>query len=219
MFQSRKPVPMSVPGRAGASGRINTFNAQAFFEAIPSDRERAMSMLGSQVSDDGPPTPRAQTYIDLGEWDNGVLLQLTFIGIDPCTGRVGSVTESDVARFCGLGRSECTSRSHLLSVRKLYRPGWRIPGGNHKGAGFFRGPSLPSADAGGPITATIAQSLRLKTDPFALSAGQWKFVINKWIIWKATSNNPEDGAFSFETEAEGTEDLPVPATLVTRNYL
>jgi hypothetical protein len=98
MFQSKNLVAISVSGRAGAGGRTNVFyNAQAFFEAIPSNRETAMSMLRSQVPDDGPPTPRAQTYIDSGEWDNGVLLQLTFVRNDPCTGRVGSETEGDVA--------------------------------------------------------------------------------------------------------------------------
>jgi hypothetical protein len=153
-------------------------------------------MLRSQVPDDGPPTPRAQTYIDSGEWDSGVLLQLT----------------CDVAQFCGLRRSDCSSRSHLISMWKLFRPGWRIPGGSHKGAGFFRGPSLPSADAGGPVTATITQNLRSKVDPFALSGGQWKFVLDEWIIWRATSSSRDDAAFSFETETEDDTQDPLDST-------
>jgi hypothetical protein len=169
MFQSKKPDPINVPVRGGVRGGSSAFNAQMFFESIPSNRERAMSMLRSQIPDDGPPTPRAQAYIDSGEWDSGVLLQLGFVSSDLCVGRVGSVTDGDEAQFCGLRKSDCSSRSHTLLSWKFFRPGWHIPGGSNKGVGFFRQPSLPSADAGGPITSTIAQCLRDKVDPFAVS--------------------------------------------------
>jgi hypothetical protein len=41
-------------------------------------RELAMGMLRAQVPAEGPPTPRAQEYIDNGEWDSGALLALNF---------------------------------------------------------------------------------------------------------------------------------------------
>ena len=43
------------------------FEAQAFFEAIPSDPERAMALLCTQVPSDGPPTPRAAVFLENGE--------------------------------------------------------------------------------------------------------------------------------------------------------
>jgi hypothetical protein len=83
MVESNKPNPINV-GMA-------SFNAQAFFEAVPANRELAMDMLRAQVPADGPPTPRAQEYIDNGEWDSGALLALNFVSYGilhrPCRGR------------------------------------------------------------------------------------------------------------------------------------
>jgi hypothetical protein len=53
--------------------------AQEFFEVIPMDCELAMDMLRVQVPVDGPPTPRAQEYVDNGEWDSSALLTLNFV--------------------------------------------------------------------------------------------------------------------------------------------
>jgi hypothetical protein len=60
--------------------------------------------------------------------------------------------------------------------------------------------------------ATIAQSLHKKIDLFALSAGQWRFVIEEeWVMSSVTSGSPNDGAFSFETsEGDDDEGLPEP---------
>jgi hypothetical protein len=171
MVESNKPDRINV-GMA-------SFNARAFFEAVPASRELAIGMLRSQVPATGQPTPRAQEYIDNGEWDSNVLLVLSFVPLESCTGRVGTVTEGDTARFCGLRPGSCSSRAHMASVWSLFRLGWFIPGGTHKGAGVFRAPSLPRAEQGGPITSTIAKSLRDPTDPFSLSVGQWKFVISE----------------------------------------
>jgi hypothetical protein len=141
-------------------------------------RLMAMSMLRAQVPDDGPPTPRAATFIESGEWDSAVLILMVFIPAEPCVGCVGSVTEGDCMRFCGLRPSDCGLRTHASFVWTEFRPGWFIPGGTRSGAGFYRFPALPnSAELGGPITASIARALRDPNDPVAFSLGQWKFVI------------------------------------------
>jgi hypothetical protein len=77
MVESNKPNPINV-GMA-------SFNAQAFFEVVPANRELAMDMLRAQVPAEGPPTPRAQEYIDNGEWDSGALLALSFGAMESCT--------------------------------------------------------------------------------------------------------------------------------------
>jgi hypothetical protein len=59
MVEANKPDPINV-GMA-------SFNAQAFFEAVPASREFELGMLRSQVPATGQPTPRAQEYIDNGE--------------------------------------------------------------------------------------------------------------------------------------------------------
>ena len=55
------------------------FEAQAFFEAIPSDPERAMALLRTQVPSDGPPTPRAAVFLENGEWDDSTTIAVTFV--------------------------------------------------------------------------------------------------------------------------------------------
>jgi hypothetical protein len=45
---------------------VGAFDARAFFEAVAVDRERACSLMRAQVPDDGPPSPRAQAFIDSG---------------------------------------------------------------------------------------------------------------------------------------------------------
>ena len=83
------PRTPAVPAPAG--DEHPSFDAQAFFEAIPSDRERAVAMLRTQVPTDGPVTPRAAAYINNGEWDQRSLLSLRFVPAEACTGRVGVV--------------------------------------------------------------------------------------------------------------------------------
>ena len=63
------------------------FEAQAFFEAIPSDPERAMALLRTQVPSDGPPTPRAAVFLENGEWDDSTTIAVTFVSSDTCVGR------------------------------------------------------------------------------------------------------------------------------------
>jgi hypothetical protein len=192
MVQSQRPDPINVGG-------VAPFNAQAFFEALPSNRERALSMLRAQVPDDGPPTPRAAAFIESGEWDSSTLIPIVFISLDPCVGQVGAVTKGEDVRFCGLCPGDCTSRTHLGFVWHEFRPGWFIPGGTRIGAGYYRTPSLPSAELGGPITSAIAKVLRDPSDPVGLSLGQWKFIIEEWVVG-AVASTPSSGEFSFETE-------------------
>jgi hypothetical protein len=197
MVQSQRPDPLNVGGGG-------PFNAQAFFEALPSNRERALSMLRAQVPDDGPPTPRAAAFIESGEWDSSALIPIVFISMDPCVGQVGAVTKGEGVRFCGLRLGDCTSRTHLGSLWGEFRPGWSIPGGTRIGAGHYRTPSLPSAELGGPITSSIARVLRDPSDPVVLSLGQWKFIIEEWVVG-AVASTPSSGEFSFETEPTSFE--------------
>jgi hypothetical protein len=69
MASSCRPDPVNV-------GSSPPFNAQAFFQAIPSNLDRAVAMLQSQVPTDGPPTPRVAEYINNGEWDDDSLLPI-----------------------------------------------------------------------------------------------------------------------------------------------
>jgi hypothetical protein len=193
MVQSQRPNPINVGG-------VAPFNAQAFFEALPSNRESALSMLRAQVPDDGPPTPRAATFIESGEWDSSTLIPIVFIAIDPCVGQVGIVAKGEGVRFCGLRLGDCSSRTHVGFVWVEFRPGWFIPGGTRNGSGYYRSPSLPSAELGGPITSSIAKVLRDPNDPVVLSLGQWKFVIEEWVVG-AVATTPSSGEFSFETES------------------
>jgi hypothetical protein len=197
MVQSQRPDPLNVGDGA-------PFNAQAFFEALPSNQECALSMLRAQVPDDRPPTPRAAAFIESGEWDSSSLIPIVFISLDPCVGQVGDVTKGEGVRFCGLCLGDCTSRTHLGSVWREFRPGWFIPGGTRIGAGHYRTPSLPSAELGGPITSSIARVLCDPSDPVVLSLGQWKFIIEEWVVG-AVASTPSSGEFSFETEPRPKE--------------
>jgi hypothetical protein len=85
MVESQQPDHINVGGEA-------PFNAQAFFEVLPSNRERAMSMLRAQVPDNGPQTPRAVTFLESGEWDSSTLISIMYIPPKPCIGRVGTIT-------------------------------------------------------------------------------------------------------------------------------
>jgi hypothetical protein len=189
MVQSQRPDPL---------------DAQAFFEALPSNRECAISMLRAQVPDDGPPTPRGAAFIESGEWDSSTLIPIVFISLDPCVGQVGDVTKGEGVCFCGLRLGDCTSRTHLGSVWREFRPGRFIPGGTRIGAGHYHTPSLPSAELGGPITSSIARVLRDPSDPVVLSLGQWKFIIEEWVVG-AVASTPSSGEFSFETEPRPKE--------------
>ena len=126
--------------RANLAGRPN-FNAQAFFEAIPPARERAIAMLRTQVPADCPITPRAEVYITNGEWDGDTVSTVRFVSAAACRGRVG-VSTGNNARFCGIA-SGCTLRSHGSSVWQQFKPGWFIPGGAAKNSGFFQTHSCP----------------------------------------------------------------------------
>jgi hypothetical protein len=168
--------------------QLPLFNVHTFFEAIPSDPDRipsdpdrAMAMVRSQVPTDGPPTPRAAEYIKNGERNDVTDIPITFVSSDVCVGRVGSVATGNGVRFCGLPSGECTKGSHSANRWHSFQSGWFIPGGMHKGAWFYRVPPLPSAERGGPITATIARALKDRQHPFNVSPGQWKLVFDEWI--------------------------------------
>ena len=90
----------SIPELVGPAERP-AFDAQGFFEAIPSDRERALAMLRREVPPDGPPTPRVQVYISNGEWDSNSRLVVRYVPAGACCGRVG-LPGGDAARFCGV---------------------------------------------------------------------------------------------------------------------
>jgi hypothetical protein len=81
MVESKKPNPIIV-------GMVS-FNAQAFFEAVPANRKLAMDIWYV------PKCPRTDRQhqepknIDNGEWDSGALLALSFVPTESYTGRVG----------------------------------------------------------------------------------------------------------------------------------
>ena len=62
------------------------FNAREFFEAIPNSRETVMEMLRTQVPAVGPPTPRAQAFINNGEWEAQHKLGLKYLSAQCCKG-------------------------------------------------------------------------------------------------------------------------------------
>ena len=95
------------------------FEAQAFFEAIPSDPERGMALLRTQVPSDGPPTPRAAVFLENGEWDDSTTITVTFVSSDTCVGRVGVVVSGDGVRFCGLPRIDCGAKLHATSYNPM----------------------------------------------------------------------------------------------------
>ena len=82
------------------TGSIPVFNPAAFFEAIPSDRERAVAMIAAQVPPDGPPTPKVEPYLRSGEWDDDNLVSIVFVGSDCCFGKVGDGSGVHLC-FCG----------------------------------------------------------------------------------------------------------------------
>ena len=138
-----------------------------------------MSLLRAQVPESGVPSPRAQEYIDNGEWDADSLISIQFLSGTACRGVVGG-SSLYAPRFCGLPSINCGARSHEVSSWHEFKPGWYIPAGTSARSGFFQNPSLPPSGAGGPILSGTARALRDPKNSFKLSVGQWKFIIEEW---------------------------------------
>ena len=77
--------------------------------------------------------------------------------------------------------SVCTVLSHQSSAVVGLRAGWYIPAGPNARAGYYSSPYLPVAEDGGPISALCAAKLSDPVDPFSLTVGQWKFVMDEWL--------------------------------------
>jgi hypothetical protein len=177
-------------------GEPAPFNGGMFFEEVLTNREGAMAMIRAQVPDEGPPTPRAATYIQSGEWDSDSVFPIVFLGEGVCGGHVRSTSSVLPMQFCGLAGNCTWGRIHS---------GWFIPAGTSNRSGFFKTPSLPPHSSGGPILQEIANALR-GNDPFRLTVGQWKFVFEEWhasrveTVDDSSSNTSGSGLVHDDTE-------------------
>ena len=155
--------------------------ASSFFEALnQGDPELALARLNSEAFlslPDGAPSPRAEEYVKSGEWDTATVLSLVLVDEDACFGRVGQ----DGYRFCGKQpRTSCPAQAHQKQVVKQLTPGWYVSAGG-KGSGLFASPKLPRRSEGGPIMSSGAAVLADRENPFKMTKGMWRFVIDAWL--------------------------------------
>lgn len=154
----------------------------AFFEALAISKEMAIEMLRRQVPGDGiVPSPRAQEFLDSGEWDAVEAVSLKRLSQSgTCVGIVGSIGAS-TTRFCGKTLDTCAARRHVTEVWEGYSGGWYIQAGSWSSSGFYQDPHLPLEEDGGPINRDIEEVIEDSANPFVLWAGQWKFVCEEWL--------------------------------------
>ena len=186
----------------------DAFDVAGFFEALPTDPERSISLIRSQVPDDGRPSPRASAYIDTGEWDDPTLVTIVFISSDSCFGDVGKEKNHLLLRFCGLSVNDCKSSSHEGVKWASFSAGWYIPGGTNKRFGYYKSPFIPSAERGGPITSTIAAVLKNTADPFVMSRGMWKFVFDEWSAQTSQFGGSPSSGFAYVDAAAAPSANP-----------
>ena len=158
-----------------ASKRDETFPFDFFAALHKGDDDEALACLRSEAVPDGEvPSPRAEALIKSGEWDSNQKLSLVLIEANACTGRVGN----DDYRFCGRPQNFCGKLAHSKTTVGSIKPGWYISFG--KAHGVLTAPYLPPLQEGGPISSATAGRLLSATNPFRLTKGQWKFVIDSW---------------------------------------
>ena len=63
------------------------FNVVEFFQRFCSDPDAAMRMIGAQVPENGPASPRAKPYVLNGEWDEGRRVPIVQVVENSCSGK------------------------------------------------------------------------------------------------------------------------------------
>ena len=178
MAQNR-PTPIDVD---------RPFPVSEFFAAIGRrDKEAAFALIREFVPEDKPPSPRAQSYLDSGEWDIGKV-GISKVPFGSCAGVIGTTARRDdgVVRFCGLPQNTCTFKTHLQTQWSLFTGAWYIQA---TGTGFLSEPSLPLFSEGGPISLDMEEALKSFND---LSIGQWKFIFNEYHAAKVLTESMEE---------------------------
>jgi hypothetical protein len=174
-----------------------------FFAALNlGDDDTAMARMRAEAIPDGVPSPQAEALIKKGEWDTPQRLSLVFVDVNACCGRIGS----DSYRFCGKPMNYCHVAAHTkVTVGKIKR-GWYIASLG-KTQGIFTSPFLPHMDDGGPIRPVGAGRLADGDNPFRMTRGQWRFVIDAWHA--ANADDPsEEASTQSDTFQPTIVDLP-----------
>jgi hypothetical protein len=182
--------------RTHDKGNKSSVFPENFFGALSiGDDDSAFACLQAEAfPDTEPPSPRAQALIESGEWDSNQKLSLVFIERQSCNGKVGN----DDTRFCGKPPNYCQVATHIKNTVGEIKRGWYISIG--KTQGVLTSPFLPSSDEGGPIRGSAPGRLVTGENPFRMTKGQWKFVIDSWR------------ASQVEVLSESDEDLSPPAS-------
>jgi hypothetical protein len=191
---------MSYTRKAGPKIQTDLSFPATFFGALQQgDEDEALSLLRAEALPDGEePSPRAKALIEQGEWDSNQQLSLVLIESNACAGKVGN----DDYRFCGKPANFCGIAAHAKNTVGTIRRGWYISLG--KAHGILTTPYLPPLEEGGPITGILAGRF-MSPNPFRLTKGKWKFVIDAWhasrvvsIASSPTEQNKEEIVFSEE---------------------
>ena len=129
---------------------------------------------------DQAPSPRARALVESGEWeDTSKLLPVRYVDSTCC---FGVVRGDGYERFCG--KSECSVAAHSKSLlpQEDRRTGYYIAMGTSNG-GVLKEFYFPKHHPlTGELIATREADLFLldATDPFKLTLGQWRFLLNEY---------------------------------------
>ena len=174
---------MSLAQKGASKPSVENNFPYDFFAALHrGDDESALACLRSEALPDGDvPSPRAAALMQSGEWDSNQKLSLVLVESNACSGKVGN----DDYRFCGKPANFCNVAAHVKNSVGPIQRGWYISFG--RAHGVLSSPYLPSLDNGGPISGILAARLLSSENPFRLTKGQWKFVIDSWHAGRVES--------------------------------
>ena len=149
---------------------------------------------------DQGPSPRARALVESGEWeDTSKLVPLRYVDSTCC---FGVVRGDGYERFCG--KSECTVAAHAKALMPVEdrRSGYYVAMGTANG-GVLKEFYFPKHHPiTGDLIATREADLFLldATEPFKLTLGQWRFLLNEYreslvveLSSLSPSSDPEGG--------------------------
>ena len=142
---------------------------------------------------DQPPSPRAQALVASGEWeDTSKLLPLRYVDSSCC---FGVIKGDGYERFCG--RFECSVAAHSKATipEEDRRVGYYVAMGTANG-GVLKEFYFPKDHpiTGAPIVTPEAEMFLLDvTDPFRLTLGQWRFLLQEYrasLVLEVSDDSP-----------------------------
>jgi hypothetical protein len=183
-----------------------------FFTALNNgDDDTAIDELRREALPDGEvPSPRAEALIKSGEWDSNQKVSLVFIEANACAGRIGN----DEYRFCGKSANYCTVGIHTKVTVGSIKRGWYISCMG-KSQGLLTTPFLSAMEDGGPIRPTGAGRLADGDNPFRLTRGQWKFIIDAWHASMVEALSDDSSISKEEIQLSATPTARDPNTDLT----